>query len=239
MLVTCYVTCYPCDVLRTEASTGWYTPTKAITRFLDAWRRGDAEAPLTVERLVAVDTPPSVAPRALRTLEGLGLIADGQPTDDLLRFRSAATDADAQSVLADVVRREYADIFTEIGEVESASEDELLSAFANYEPASQRDRMVGLFLGLCQFSGLVSAPRRTGRRPRSASASAIGSRSGTEPQRQRRVPTETRTVRLSSGPTLTLQVSGGVLGLPPDDLEFVFDLLRRIDAYETRSAGER
>lgn len=225
-------------MLRTAASTGWYTPTKAITRFLGAWRRGEAQAPLTVERLVAVDTPPSVAPRALRTLEGLGLIRDGQPTEDLLRFREASTDADAQSVLAEVVRREYADIFAAIGDVETASEDKLLAAFNDYEPASQRDRMVGLFLGLCQFSGLVSAPRRTGRRPRTASATAIGASSRSEPQRQRRGPTETRTVRLRSGPTLTLQVSGGVLGLPPRDLEFVFDLVRRIDAYETTATGE-
>src|SRR4051794_16348446 len=108
---------------RAEGRSGWYTPTKAITRFLEAWRRGEVIPPLTVSCLVAVGTPPSVAPRALRTLEGLGLIRDGQPTEDLLRIRDSSTDAVAQSVMSEVLRREYSDIFAAVGDVEAAPED--------------------------------------------------------------------------------------------------------------------
>jgi hypothetical protein len=221
-------------VLRTASSTGWYTPTLAITRFLEAWRDGAVLTPITVDSLMQVGTPPSVAPRALRTLEGLGLVKDGEPTEDLVQFRDAVTEDQSQAVLGEVVKRAYADVFAAVGDPETSSEDELLAAFADYEPATQRDRMVGLFLGLCQFAGLVATPRRTGRRPRSDSTAP--SSASPPDRRQRRGPTETRTVQLRSGPTVTLQVAGGLLGLPPEDLEFVFDLVRRIDEYERHAA---
>ncbi len=123
-------------------------------------------------------------------------------------------------MLAEVVRTAYQDVFTVVGDLSQASEDQLKVAFAAYEPASQQHRMVGLFLGLCQFSGLVPDRRPTGR-----------------PPRQRRVSTDSRTVHLRSGATVTVQVSGSLLHLSADDLEFVTELIRRIESYEVTSGN--
>jgi hypothetical protein len=98
--------------------------------------------------------------RVMQTLQFLRLVdGDGAPTERL-RAIAAATEADYRRLLAEAVREAYADDFATV-DPEHDSAQQVMDAFRRYEPRSQTDRMVMLFLGLCREAGLqvLEAPR--------------------------------------------------------------------------------
>jgi len=78
---------------------------------------------------------------------------EGQRTPALERLGRASTD-EYPEILAEVIRAAYAPVFT----IVDPSQDNgvaIYDAFRQYEPKAQRERMITLFLGLCQEAGVV------------------------------------------------------------------------------------
>lgn len=207
-----------------------YAPAQAVTRFLDAFRRGEVEGRIDLQALRDVGTPDSVAARALHALENLELVdSSGEPSVDLRSFGSAATDDDAREVLGTVLRRAYRDIFESVPDLTRASVDELERAFSIFDPESQRPRMIRLFFGLCRYAGIVerTAPRRRTPAAEKSGATTAGRRPFTPSS----LSHETQAVELLSGGTVSLTVPVRLFDLVPDDRAFVLDLVDRLRTY--------
>ena len=122
----------------------------------------------------------TVAPRTLQALKLLELVGvDGNPAPNFDDLRRAAEE-DFQSRLVEHLRCVYADVFS----MRDPAQDEVTKirdAFRHYRPQGMQDRMVRLFLGLCEYGGMIDAvPRVRSVRPRWSfpSAAGDGGRSG-------------------------------------------------------------
>lgn len=103
---------------------------------------------------------PAVFGRVKQSLQFLNLIrADGTSTDTL-RAISKAPELEYRRLLEGAVRDAYADDFGQL-DPEQDSQLQVFDAFRKYEPRSQTNRMVMLFLGLCREAGIPvkDAPR--------------------------------------------------------------------------------
>lgn len=91
--------------------------------------------------------------RVSQALVFLGLIeADGTPLDSL-QAMAQAPEAEFRELLAASVREAYAAEFQKVDPAQD-SQPTILDAFRRYQPRSQTDRMVMLFLGLCREAGI-------------------------------------------------------------------------------------
>ena len=100
-------------------------------------------------------------------LRFLGLIADdGKPTDTL-RAIWAASDGEYRELLTAAIRNAYWREDFERVDPAQDTQAQMIDAFRRYEPRSQTDRMVMLFLGLCREAGIPvqDAPRRRAMQP--------------------------------------------------------------------------
>lgn len=116
--------------------------------------------------LAGVNTTGSIGRRVSFALRFLGLIADdGKPTDTL-RAISAASDGEYRELLTAAIRNAYAEDFERVDPAQD-TQAQMIDAFRRYEPRSQTDRMVMLFLGLCREAGIPvqDAPRRRAMQP--------------------------------------------------------------------------
>jgi hypothetical protein len=88
--------------------------------------------------------------------------ANGRPTDRL-RAIAKAPEEEWRDLLAGVVREAYATDFARL-DPGNDPQPRIVSAFKRYEPRSQTERMVMLFLGLCRAGGIpvLDAPRERG-----------------------------------------------------------------------------
>lgn len=120
--------------------------------------------------------------RVMQALRFLGMVADdGQPSETL-RAISAAPDAQYRELLGAALRTAYADDFERVDPTQD-SQVKIQDAFTPYQPRSQIQRMVILFLGLCREAGIsvLDVPRdrklqTTSRESRSQSRQNIGRR---------------------------------------------------------------
>jgi hypothetical protein len=146
-----------------------YAPPSAVLEFLSAVRDKELPTPYTVEVLTRAGITEGLAPRVLKTLKLFDLLDDdNQPTDQMHDLAKAG-ESDYKQRLADVLRAAYADVLQYI---DPASDplDKIQDQFRHYSPRGQRERMVTLFLGLCEFAGI--APPREREVKRSASTPA-------------------------------------------------------------------
>ena len=98
---------------------------------------------------------------------------DGNPAPNFDDLRRAAEE-DFQSRLVEHLRYVYADVFS----LRDPAQDEVTKirdAFRHYRPQGMQDRMVRLFLGLCEYGGMIDAVPRVSKRP---SAVVVPKRSG-------------------------------------------------------------
>jgi hypothetical protein len=101
-------------------------------------------------------------PRTLQALQLLELInEDGSWTPNLEALRRAP-EAEFQTRLSEILRSVYADVFQYVDPAKDST-TQIRDAFRAYTPHGQQDRMVTLFLGLCQRAGIVAsdAPAKT------------------------------------------------------------------------------
>src|SRR6266849_10744442 len=87
--------------------------------------------------------------RVTEALQFLRLVdEEGTPTE-ILRAMAAAPDAEYRNLLGNAVRSAYSDDFQAVNP-EQDTQHQIIEAFRRYEPRSQTQRMVMLFLGLCR-----------------------------------------------------------------------------------------
>lgn len=145
----------------THDSPAPYSPVAHVLKAIDQYRRMGT-SPISKENLMRIGLPDTYANRALRSLKMLDLVDDeGSPTASLKELRTAV-DEEYRSRLEQIVRTAYGTVF-EVVDPAKDSEEAVLNAFAFNTPPAQRDKMVVLFLGLCQEAGILppeKAPRK-------------------------------------------------------------------------------
>jgi len=147
-----------------------YAPPKAVLHVITGYRERGLQTPFTVDVLKRAGVTEALAPRTLQTFKLLDLIGDGgEPTETFVALRKAPHD-EFQQRLGAVLKASYAEVFSYIDPAQD-SPDRIRDAFRSYKPHGQQERMVTLFLGLCEAAGIITEklPKRVGKRtPRPA-----------------------------------------------------------------------
>lgn len=142
-----------------------YAPPSAFLTFMAAVRDRDLPTPYTADVISRAGVTEALAPRVLKTLKLFDLIGgDDEPTDQLHDVARAGS-AEYKARLADVLQSAYGDVFRYVDPAKDSAQD-VADQFRSYTPRGQRDRMVTLFLGLCEFVELAPVREREAK-PRS------------------------------------------------------------------------
>ena len=108
---------------------------------------------ITNDFLRLSDIPETVYGRVMQALRFLAMVTeDGQPSETL-RAISAAPEAQYKELLGAALRTAYAEDFERVDPAQDP-QSKIQDAFAPYQPRSQTQRMVILFLGLCREAGI-------------------------------------------------------------------------------------
>jgi hypothetical protein len=141
-----------------------YAPVAHVLRAIDHYRE-KAPPAVTKELLMRLGSPDAYATRTLKALRLLDLInGDGTPTDAFKELQRSTTD-EYTARLEQVVRTAYAEVFAVVDpaiDSDSAIED----AFRFYKPLPQREKMVTLFMGICEAAGIIGSERAPRKRLR-------------------------------------------------------------------------
>jgi hypothetical protein len=196
----------------TQNSPAPYAPASVIIGLIARHRAKGLPAPITIETLQRASVSDSLAPRTLQALQILDLIDDaGGPTDTFEQLRLSPEDG-FKTALSEWLKGTYADAFAYI-DPETATETQVRDVFRHYKPVGQQDRMVSLFLGLCEAAGLApERKRKTPQRPtgqRGSLQSKMRSLLNPEQPQKVRVPVQ------APDPTPTRTTRGHVSALPP------------------------
>lgn len=196
-----------------------YPPPSNVTAILSRLRRRNLPEVVDAEYLRDANIPEGTNARTLLALRFLGLITEAYEPSPALRSIATSTDEEYMSTLADLIREAYADVFVSIDPAQDSQLD-IVNFFRRFTPASQRDRMVIFFLGMCREAGIPTLDV-----PRQRASSASPGRSAT--QKTAKSPsgksTRRRDPSLPSSPVPALD--GLMRSLPP--VGAVFPAARR------------
>jgi hypothetical protein len=123
---------------------------------IDRARDRGLPTPVTKDVLLRAGVSDSLVPRTLQSLQLLELInEDGTWTQNLETLRRSP-EAEVNTRLAEIIRSVYADVFQYVDPAKDSG-TQIRDAFRSYAPHGQQDRMVTLFLGMCQRAGIVTS----------------------------------------------------------------------------------
>lgn len=229
-------------------------PYAAVGNVMDVlmrFRNRNLPETLDAPALRVAGVPEGMMSRTLAALRFLGLLNEANEPTDEWRALSDVDDQAFPEFLGRLVRAAYSEVFAMVDPAMDG-QDRIRNMFQQYQPKSQIDRMVTLFLGLCGEAGIPTrdAPKR---RPTNAQKKdeAIATKPrGSQPLKALphlpvRLPPpplggslitsgESKTVTLYGGGTLTLHASARFFELPRGDRDFVFGLLDQLSDYENR-----
>jgi hypothetical protein len=144
-----------------------YGSPSSVLRVLRHFRQREVPEVLTNTTLTQLGIKDSLIRMTWRSLVFLGLITEEGVTTDKFRSLRFATEDQYGQVLAEIITDAYSDVIS-VAPPESSSRSQLFNAFRPYTPASQHDRMITLFLALCEEAGIEvaqpakrSAPRKS------------------------------------------------------------------------------
>jgi hypothetical protein len=214
-----------------------YASTPHVMQLIQRYRSKGLPKPLSKADVEAMNIPSSSAFRALQTLKWLGLIDDGgYPTERFDQLKRAS-DSEFGPLFSGIVKEAYSGIFQYI-DPDEADADAIESAFRKYDPVSERNRMINLFLGLCVEAGLVSEEKRpktkASRTPRSAAQPRRPTERKTEEKvnygavREERPLTREEPLRRNSN-----------IDDIPDHYRLLVELLRRLPQNQEWSSAQR
>jgi hypothetical protein len=166
----------------TDRPNAPYAPLGNVLTVIRRLRERGVPVPVTKDALTVLGIPEGNAPRTLQSLKLLGIVAgDGGLTPAAERLRRASTE-EYPETLAEIVREAYAPVFAVVDPAVD-TEVRIGDAFRQFDPSTQRGRMVTLFLGLCAEAGISSErPEKAPRAPRSSRSAG--------PRKLRRLPYE-------------------------------------------------
>jgi hypothetical protein len=182
-----------------------------------------------VFRIVGIG--PAVFGRVRQAMWFLNLTRpDNTPTDNL-RAISKAPEQEYRQLLESMVREAYAEDFLAIDPSQD-SQLQVFDRFRRYEPRSQTNRMVMLFLGLCREAGIPvkDAPRERKMQTPAAARSK-------QPKSTVIRPTTAKVGIVGHAPTVTVAPAAGLLfgvteddiaALEPGDFKAVWDALGKV-----------
>ncbi len=137
-----------------------YAPPATVLAVVHHFRQRELPETLPDERLGQIGVKDSVLRITKQALVFLNLLREDGTTTDNFRALRYAADEDYLRLFRELVTSAYRDIVT-IHDPETATRGQLLNAFRPYSPASQHDRMITLFLALCQEAGMkIAQPPR-------------------------------------------------------------------------------
>lgn len=156
-----------------------YCPPSNVLAIVNRLRDRNLPDQVDSEYLRDAGIPEGTNNRTLFGLRFLGLIGEGYEITEALRAIHTATDEEYRNILAGLVREAYAEVFASIDPAQDP-QDRIINFFRRYTPASQRDRMVIFFLGMCREAGIAAldVPRQR------ASGATIGRATQQRPARQ-------------------------------------------------------
>ncbi|MBI2867451.1 MAG: DUF5343 domain-containing protein [Chloroflexi bacterium] len=138
-----------------------YAPAKAVLDVIKRYRERGLPEPLTLDALEQIGVSNTMTSPCLKALRFLGLIDEGgNRTEVFERLRRASTEEYPQT-LAEIVRNAYLPVFSIVDPAQDG-DIAIADAFRRYDPANQRNKMIRLFLGLCEEAQII--PPRTGKR---------------------------------------------------------------------------
>jgi len=159
-----------------------YTPVANVVSVLQRLRTRNLPETINVEYLRDASIPEGTISRTLFALRFLGLIDEYGTLLEPLKAIHTSTDEEYQEILAGLIRTAYKEVFNVVDPGQD-TQDKVLNVFRRYLPASQRERMVAFFLGMCREAGI---PTLDVPKARSMTASAPANK-------QQRKPTPNRT----------------------------------------------
>lgn len=165
----------------TEAETNRpYAPPSNVISVLQRIRSRNLPEGIDLEYLRDAGIPEGTVHRTFFALRFLKLIGEKGELTDALKAIATSTDEEYKAILSGLVREAYAEVFNSIDPAED-SQERILNVFRRYTPASQRNRMVVFFLGMCREAGIptLDVPKQR----------SMGERKATTP-RPRRTPRE-------------------------------------------------
>jgi Family of unknown function (DUF5343) len=162
-----------------------YAPTANVVRAIDHYRE-KAPPVMSKELLMRMGYPDAYANRTLRALRMLDLITDdGTPTDAFVELQRTS-DEEFPARLEQVIRTAYGEVFEAVDPA-TASDSAIDKAFRFYSPQAQRDKMVALFMGLCDAAGMLPAEKAPPKRAMRVTNGSTARKADTtgEPRRRR------------------------------------------------------
>jgi len=132
-----------------------------VVALLQRLRSRNLPERIDAEYLRDASIPEGTVGRTLFAIRFLGLIDDADEPTQALRSIHTSTDEEYKTNLGGLIRKAYGEVFEVINPAEDGQE-RILNVFRRYTPASQRNRMVIFFLGMCREAGIptLDVPRQ-------------------------------------------------------------------------------
>lgn len=195
----------------TEFTNRPYPPPSNVISILSRLRNRNLPEVVDAEYLRDASVPEGTNSRTLFALRFLGcIVGAGEPTP-ALRSIAISTDEEYMATLAELIREAYSEVFVS---VDPSQDDQrtIVNFFRRYTPASQRERMVIFFLGMCREASIptMDVPRK---RTSNVVAGGPGQAPGSSPQQRTRQGPAKRAA--PKGTSAAPALDGLIQSLPP------------------------
>lgn len=189
-----------------------YAPPGTIIEVLRRYRDRGLPSPVTTEVLERAGVPETLSGRTLSSLKLLGFLdSEGVPAPEF----DAANRAPEESYkerLQQLILNKYTEVVT-FADPATDPYEKVRDAFRGYNPLGQQDRMVTLFLGLMDYTGVDISAAVSSRKPQESRGTPRGNGGSRTPQLAKKGAAQATTSRTprSKAP----ETSPGVAALPP------------------------